>query len=157
MPKIKRDPLQQRESAADLDARWAAGEQVRRLRMHAGLSQNELAERLREQAGATILRDGINDLERGRRELRPDLLLGLSVALGVAPVEILAGPGTDDDLVVLGRHMTARDYSRWVRGEVALADVPRHETPPASLHRRLEQLEVRLASLEARLAGPSPT
>lgn len=146
-----------RESAADLTARWAVGEQVRRLRTHAGLSQNDLAERLREQAGATILRDGINDLERGRRELRSDLLLGLSLALGVAPVEILAGPGTDDELIVLDRHMTARDYSGWVRGELPLADVPVRQAPPPSLHDRVEELERRLASLEDRLPGAGPS
>lgn len=153
---IKRRPESEREDG-ELGTRWAVGEQVRRLRTHAGLSQGDLAERLRREAGATILRDGINDLERGRRELRPDLLLGLSLVLQVPPLDILAGPDTEEDLLVLGRSMTAQDYARWMRGDVPPMSAPMHQAPQLALHERVEQLERRLAALEDRLSDHVPT
>ncbi len=61
------------------------GENLRRARKQAGISQEETAVR------ATLHRTEIGLLERGERLARIDTAIKLAGALGVAPADLLAG------------------------------------------------------------------
>lgn len=61
------------------------GDNLRRCRKRAGLSQEETAVR------ASLHRTAIGQLERAERVARIDTLIKLAGALGVGPAELLAG------------------------------------------------------------------
>jgi transcriptional regulator with XRE-family HTH domain len=61
------------------------GDNLRRLRRRAGISQEEAAVR------ASLHRTAVGQLERGERVARIDTLIKLAGALGVSPAELLAG------------------------------------------------------------------
>lgn len=142
-------------STDDSDLRWLLGQSVRRARTSAGLSQEALAKALREQCGLGILRDGVNQLENGNRECKPELLLGVARVLGVPPVELLAGPWDADDPLedevhVAGLRMSLGEYARWVRGEAERPAESRRPEPAVEDERTLP-LETRVTRLERRV------
>ena len=66
-----------------MDMRRLVGENVRRLRLSRGLTQEEFAER------CGFSQQYISDLERGRRNPTVVSLLELAQALGSSPVELI--------------------------------------------------------------------
>lgn len=70
-----------------MDMRRLVGENVRRLRIAAGLTQEQFAER------SGFSQQYISDLERGRRNPTVVTLFELASALGATPVELIT-PGT---------------------------------------------------------------
>jgi len=66
-----------------MDMRRLVGENVRRLRIAASLTQEQLAER------SGFSQQYISDLERGRRNPTVVTLFELASALGATPVELI--------------------------------------------------------------------
>lgn len=66
-----------------MDMRHLVGENVRRLRLAAGMTQEQLAER------SGFSQQYISDLERGRRNPTVVSLWELSQALGTSPVALI--------------------------------------------------------------------
>lgn len=67
----------------DIAARF--GDNLKRVRLAAGVSQDELAVR------ASVHRTEISQLERGLRVARIDTLIKLAASLEATPAELLAG------------------------------------------------------------------
>ncbi|MFM6829067.1 MAG: helix-turn-helix transcriptional regulator [Novosphingobium sp.] len=67
-----------------MDMRRLVGENVRRLRIAASMTQEQFAER------SGFSQQYISDLERGRRNPTVVTLFELASALGVTPVELIA-------------------------------------------------------------------
>lgn len=78
------------------------GDNVRRCRRRAGLSQEETAVR------ASLHRTAIGQLERAERVARIDTLIKLAGALGVRPGELLAGLVWEPGDVRIGRFTSGR-------------------------------------------------
>lgn len=71
-----------------MDMRRAVGENVRRLRLAAGLSQEELAER------SGFSQQYLSDLERGRRNPTVVTVFELAQALETTPALLVTSPPT---------------------------------------------------------------
>lgn len=85
---------------------------LRVFREHLGLTLEELAEEIREQ-GVPITRDGLNNVELGRRPGSDTLMLALARALKVKRLHI----------------RQAKDIRQWV---AAVDHAPRESSPAAS-------------------------
>lgn len=70
-----------------MDMRRVVGENVKRLRLAAGLTQEQFAER------SGFSQQYVSDLERGRRNPTVVSVFELAQALGVAPADLLAVGG----------------------------------------------------------------
>lgn len=67
------------------DVRAEVGERIRRARLAAGVSQEELSFR------AGLHRTYISDVERGNRNVTVKTLVAIARALGIKPAELLGG------------------------------------------------------------------
>ena len=110
---------------------------VKRLRNERSWSLDRLSEELR-RVGRPILPTGLSRLERGSRRIDVDDLVGLALALDVAPIALLLPPTTDGP-VQLTDEITAaaEDAWKWIRG-IAPLSVPKDDDGFALLefHRR---------------------
>lgn len=97
--------------------------QVRRYRKARKWSAQNLADECAA-LGLDVRRDLITDLENGRRShVSVAELFVLAAALGVPPVQLLAGTGAEESAEVLpGRHVPAFRAAEWVSGEGPLPD-----------------------------------
>lgn len=84
---------------------------VRRLRARSGLTLVELSEKLGK-VGHPILPTGLQRLEAGKRRVDPDDLVGLAVALEVAPISLLL-PHVDEGQVQLTDSMSVDVEHAW--------------------------------------------
>ena len=98
-------------------------EQVRALRERLGLSQEKLAGRLRE-LGLEFTQAAVARLETGRtRNLSVQHLFALAAALDVAPVQLLAGSFTTQEVPIVGdTTLSPRHCRDWIRGRRPLPD-----------------------------------
>jgi transcriptional regulator with XRE-family HTH domain len=74
---------------ANIDPKSLFAANVRRMRLAAGLSQEQLAER------AGLHRTYISSVERGLRNVSLENIFGLAAALGCDPRELLAPPAKE--------------------------------------------------------------
>jgi transcriptional regulator with XRE-family HTH domain len=74
------------------DPKSVFGQNVRRIRTEAGLSQEELADR------AELHRTYISSIERGQRNVSIENIFAIAAALGVSPTELVKlAPVEDSD------------------------------------------------------------
>ena len=128
---------------------------VRTLREHQGLSQQDLADRLKE-LGIAMDRSAIARLENGRRGISVPEMLFLALALSVAPVHLLVNPDSDEPIAVIpdGLPHPPAEIRAWIRGELPISpqNVKTYftEAPLSELERirDIEQILDRIAKLE---------
>ena len=128
---------------------------VRTLREHQGLSQQDLADRLKE-LGIAMDRSAIARLENGRRGISVPEMLFLALALNVAPVHLLVNPDSDEPIAVIpdGLPHPPAEIRAWIRGELPISpqNVKTYftEAPLSELERirDIEQILDRIAKLE---------
>jgi transcriptional regulator with XRE-family HTH domain len=95
---------------------------VRTLREHQGLTQQELADRLKK-LGVPIDRSAVARLERGRRGMTVAEMLALALALSVAPVHLLVDPDSDEPITLISHGLPlppAEMIRGWIRGELPI-------------------------------------
>ena len=128
---------------------------VRTLREHQGLSQQDLADRLKE-LGIAMDRSALARLENGRRGISVPEMLFLALALSVAPVHLLVNPDSDEPITLIphGRPLPPAEIRGWIRGELPISpqNVKTYftEAPLSELERirDIEQILDRIAKLE---------
>jgi transcriptional regulator with XRE-family HTH domain len=112
------------------------GERVATIRKSRGMTQEALAQAMQE-IGIDIERIVIAKLESGRRSLlKVDEFLGLCIALGISPVDLLVPAEMTDQSYRVTPLVTAtaENTREWVRGESLLfAGLVDPETPWVSL------------------------
>lgn len=94
--------------------------QVRRYRDAAGLSAQQLAERMTAEVGSTYTRTQVTNLESGRREaITVGELMGFARILGVPPLMLVLPLGEAEAVEVLpGVTVDPWTAWRWVTGEI---------------------------------------
>jgi transcriptional regulator with XRE-family HTH domain len=119
---------------------------VRTLREHQGLSQQDLADRLKE-LGMAMDRSAIARLEQGRRGISVPEMLFLALALNVAPVHLLVNPDSDEPIAVIpdGLPHPPAEIRAWIRGELPISpqNVKTYfiEAPMSEIEQIRERLE----------------
>lgn len=108
------------ETQSDWPARLTAAiaQRIRRHRLALDWSAQQLADRCAE-LGMDIPRTAIADFENGRRErISVAEVLVIAAALGLAPVLLLAGVGTEDSAEILpGQDEQPFRAAQWIAGE----------------------------------------
>lgn len=111
----------------------AATQRVAAIRRYLGMTQEQLAEALRG-VGIDMERVVVAKLESGRRGfIRVDELLGLSVVLAVAPVDLMVSPTLHNDqpyLITPDLEARATNAREFIRGEDYLFVSKYAETEP---------------------------
>jgi transcriptional regulator with XRE-family HTH domain len=106
----------------ELTASTIVGRQIAAAReaLRPRLSQAELLKRLN-RTGVEMDQATLSRLESGKRRVTVEDLLAISAALGVAPLELLAGWLTNDPMPITPtQSRRGLDVRRWLRGEQAL-------------------------------------
>jgi transcriptional regulator with XRE-family HTH domain len=128
-------------------------EQLVRLRKKADLTREQLASRCASFGWPALTYGVIGSIETGRRvtpdaprrrEITVDELVGLSVALGVAPAQLIAPVGEPDEVEILpGRSDDPWTAYRWLIGEFP-TELVGEERDPTTLWYRTDEAGTQL-------------
>jgi transcriptional regulator with XRE-family HTH domain len=105
-------------------ANSVVGRQVAAARkaLRPSVSQAELLKRL-DALGVAMDQATLSNIETGKRRVRVDDLLAIAAALGIAPLELLAGWLTNEPVPITPKiSRRSLEMRRWLRGEQALEE-----------------------------------